>query len=192
MSLEQTHAFIMEHVHAGCVVARVHTGDPSLYAAMPEQMRLLDVEGVPCEVVPGVTAAFAAAAQAKASFTLPGVRQSLVFTRLPGRTPVPEGERLRDLARSGAALAVYLSGGKAADLTAELRAAGLPEDTPILCAVRVGWPGQRLVWTDLAGLEETARDMDRQAVFLVLPESGEAERSKLYDPGFAHGFRDKS
>jgi precorrin-4/cobalt-precorrin-4 C11-methyltransferase len=87
---------------------------------------------------------------------------------------------------------VYLSGGKAADLTAELRAAGLPEDTPILCAVRVGWPGQRLVWTDLAGLEETARDMDRQAVFLVLPESGEAERSKLYDPGFAHGFRDKS
>jgi len=192
MSLEQTHAFIMEHVHAGSVVARVHTGDPSLYGAVPEQMRLLDGEGVSYEVVPGVTAAFAAAAQAHASFTLPGVRQSLVFTRLPGRTPVPEGERLRDLARTGASLAVYLSGGKAADLTAELRAAGLPEDTPVLCAVRVGWPGQRLVWTDLAGLEETARDMDRQAVFLVLPESGEAGRSKLYDPGFAHGFRGES
>jgi precorrin-4/cobalt-precorrin-4 C11-methyltransferase len=192
MGLEETHAFIMEHVRAGRDVARVHTGDPSLYGAMLEQMRLLDAEGVEYEVVPGVTAAFAAAAEARAVFTVPERCQTLVLTRLPGRTPVPEAERLRELAKTGAALAVYLSGGKAADLAEELRAAGLPENAPILCARRVGWPEQRLVWTDVAGLEHAARDMDRQTVFLVLPDAKGGQRSKLYDPDFAHGFRDKS
>lgn len=191
MNLEETHEFIVGHVRAGRIVARVHTGDPSLYGAILEQMHLLDREGIEYEVVPGVTAAFAAAAAAKSVFTVPGLCQTLVLTRLPGRTPMPESERLRELARTGAALAVYLSGSKVADLAAELRAAGLPEKTRVICAKRVGWPEQKLIRTTLAGLEKAAGEngFDKQTVFLVLPEQDRDSRSKLYDPDFSHGRR---
>jgi precorrin-4/cobalt-precorrin-4 C11-methyltransferase len=191
MSLEETHSFMLAHARAGGVVARVHTGDPSLYGAMPEQMRLLEADGVEYEVVPGVTAAFAAAAEAGVVFTIPERCQTLVLTRLPGRTSVPESERLRDLARSGAALAVYLSGAKAADLERELRAAGLSEDAPVLCAQRVGWPDGRCIETTVGGLVKTAEvnGLDRQTVFLILPEQDSGTRSRLYDVNFSHGCR---
>ena len=190
MSLEETHAFIIKHVENGDV-ARVHTGDPSLYGAMPEQMRLLDEAGMEYEVVPGVTAAFAAAAAAGASFTLPEVCQSLVLTRLPGRTPMPEAERLREMARTGASLAVYLSGAKASDLAEELMAAGLHEDRPVLCAHRVGWPEQRLIWSSVGDLARAAAEngLENQTVFMILPQ-GRGARSRLYDPDFSHGCRE--
>ncbi len=194
LTLEATHALILETVAAGGAVARVHTGDPSLYGAMREQMALLDRDNIDYEVVPGVTAAFAAAAAAGLSFTVPETTQTLILTRLPGRTPVPEAERLRELARHGTSLAVYLSAGDVDALQTELLAAGLPPDTPVLAAQAVGWPHQTLARTTVAQVAACAREhgFTRQTVFLVLPgeKNKEAARSKLYDPDFKHGYRE--
>ncbi len=197
MTLEETHALMRAAVLAGKNVARVHTGDPSLYGAIREQMALLDREGLEYQVVPGVTAAFAAAAAARVSLTVPGSVQCLGVTRMGGRTEVPRGQGVRDIARNGGSLAVYLSTPEAARLERELLEAGVAPQTPVLAACRVGWPDQRLVWTTVASLAETvaAENLTRQTVFLILPGEAERERqgtarSKLYAPGFAHGFRD--
>lgn len=188
LSLEQTHAMIMDAVRTGGMVARVHTGDPSLYGAVREQAELLDAEGVAWEVVPGVSAAFAAAAAAKESLTIPGLRQSVILTRAPGRTEVPE--KLRDLAAQGAALAVYLSGGDPGAVARELMAGGLSADTLVVVAHRLGWPGELLKHATLGDLEQAVEPgMERQTLFLVLPGEAQGARSKLYDAGFAHGFR---
>ncbi|WP_353115681.1 precorrin-4 C(11)-methyltransferase [Nitratidesulfovibrio sp.] len=192
LTLEQTHALLRATALAGGTAARVHTGDPSLYGTVREQMRLLHAEGIACSVVPGVTAAFAAAAAAGVSFTAPEVTQSLVITRLEGRTPVPDAERLRELARHGSAMAVYLSAAAPERLQEELAAAGVAPHTPVLAAHRVGWPDQALAWTTAGGLAETMRThgFSRQTVFLVLPgEAAGDTASRLYAADFAHGWR---
>lgn len=193
LNLEETHALLAETARRGGLCARVHTGDPSLFGAVREQMALLDRDGIPYAVVPGVTAAFAAAAAASASFTVPERCQSLVITRTPGRTPMPEGERLADLARHGSSLAVYLSAGAVEHIREELLAAGLEPETKVIAAHRVGWPGENVVDTTVDDLPDTVREhgMTRQTVFLILPgELAGETRSKLYDASFAHGFRD--
>lgn len=192
MTLEETHALMVETVKTGDLVARVHTGDPSLYGAVKEQMVLLDKDGIPYEVVPGVTVAFAAAAAAKVSFTLPEKTQTLIFTRLAGRTPVPEKEQLKDLARHKTSLAIYLSAANTARIVEELIFAGYEEDTPIVLAYRVGWPDEIILSSPLSELVETVKnhDIKRQAVFLILPGQEEEKTfSKLYSPDFRHGFR---
>ncbi|MGE4298287.1 MAG: precorrin-4 C(11)-methyltransferase [Desulfovibrionaceae bacterium] len=193
LNLDETHALLVETARAGGMAVRVHTGDPSLYGAMREQMRLLDAEGIGYEVVPGVTAAFAAAATAGLSLTVPERSQTVILTRTPGRTPMPEGERLRDLARHRCALAIYLSAADPDPMVAELRAGGLSAATPVLAAYRVGWPDEATYPTTLGGLCATVREhgLTRQTLFLVLPgEDGAAHFSKLYAPDFAHGFRE--
>ena len=193
MTLEETHALLLDCAGAGGLAARVHTGDPALYGAVAEQAALLDAAGIPWEVVPGVTAAFAAAAAAKVGLTRPGGAQSVVVTRMAGRTPVPEAQGLERFAATGASLALYLSASLADEARERLLAGGLAADTPVIAARRVGWPDELVVRTTV---EAMARDagragMDRQTVFLVLPGAQEAaEPSKLYDQGFAHGFRD--
>jgi precorrin-4/cobalt-precorrin-4 C11-methyltransferase len=190
LTLEESHALVREAVARGENVARVHTGDPSLYGAMREQMLLLQREGIRCLVVPGVTAACAAAALAGVSFTVPGIAQSLILTRLAGRTPVPERERVRRLAEHHCPLAVYLAAGRERELQKELSA--LPGETPVICAHRIGWPEERLVRTTVAQLAATAEKeiFSHQTVFLILPgQDDESARSLLYDPAFAHGRR---
>ena len=190
LTLEETHALLAECVRAGGDAARVHTGDPGLYGAVAEQSALLDRDGVAWEIVPGVTAAFAAAAAAGVGFTAPGVSQSLIVTRAPGRTPVPTSESLRSLAAHGCALAVYLSAAQARTVQEELLAGGLAPDTPVVIGHRMGWPDGSLRRARLDGLAEAAAGLDRQTVFLVLPAlDREAERSRLYAPEFGHGFR---
>lgn len=193
MTLEETHELIREVVTESGNVARVHTGDPSLYGAIREQMLLLEHDAIPYSVVPGVTAAFAAAAVAGVSFTVPEATQCLTITRVAGRTPVPAGQEVRDLAAHGGSLAVYLSGADAGGLAAQLRLAKLPEDTPIIAAYRVGWPEQRIMHMTLASLEERMEQesMRRQLVFLVLPgeKAPRNAASKLYDKSFSHGWR---
>ena len=192
MNLEETHALMMETVKSGGVVARVHTGDPSLYGAVKEQMILLDREGIAYKVIPGVTVAFAAAAAAKISFTVPEKTQTLIFTRLSGRTPVPDKEQLRDLARHKTSLAIYLSVSNTEGIVEELISAGYAEDTRIILAYRVGWPDEMILSSPLSELTQTVKehDINRQAVFLVLPGQDEEETfSKLYSPEFGHGFR---
>ena len=201
MTLQETHALIKEFALRGQNTARVHTGDPALYGALLEQTRLLDRDGIPWSVVPGVSAAFAAAAAAGQSLTLPEIRQTLAITRLPGKTPVPEGENLRALAATGAALAVYLSAEHTGQLQNELLSAGLAPDTKVIVGHRVSWPDEAVAATSLAGLADftRARGFSRQTVFLVLPgESFDPQKDAASDPGtvsrlyaaeFSHGFR---
>jgi precorrin-4 C11-methyltransferase len=192
LNLEETHALIMDTVRAGGLAVRVHTGEPSLYGAVREQAELLRRDGVKYEIIPGVTAAFAAAARAEISFTVPEITQTLILTRMSGRTPVPESESISTLAAHGSSLAVYLSADKAAELAKELRKADTPEDTVIVIGLKVGHPGEKIIRTTLSGLEQTARDnaLSRQAVFLILPgENVTPTASRLYAADFGHGFR---
>lgn len=200
MTLEQTHA-ILTRAHAqGKQAVRVHTGDSCLYGAIREQMHLLDKEGIAYEVIPGVTAAFAGAAGAALSFTVPEKTQTLIITRLAGRTPVPERENLADLARHGSAMAVYLSAADPEGVVSQLRAGGLEEGTVIVVAHRVGWPDEYIIQTTLGNVVDIVREKKllRQTVFLVFPgeysgqddaEKGQQYTSKLYDATFSHGFR---
>lgn len=192
LTLNEIHALIMERVRVGGTVARVHTGDPSLYGAIKEQMILLDQEGIGYEVIPGVTAAFAAAAAAKISFTLPEKVQSLIVTRLAGRTPVPDLEQLRELARHNTSMAIYLSSFDPERIAEELLTGGYSGDTPIVVACKVGWPGELILTTQLSTLAQVVKEagINRQAVFLVLPgQKDDPVFSRLYSPDFSHGFR---
>ncbi len=192
LTLTECHALVREAVSQGGDVARVHTGDPSLFGALREQIALLEKDGIRWQVVPGVTAACAAAAAAGVSFSVPEITQSLIITRQEGRTPMPERERIARLASHGTSVAVYLSGRLAAALQAELLSGGVAPETPVLCAKQVGWPAQALVWTTVEKLASCVEEnaLTRQTVFLILP--GEARRgaqSRLYDPSFSHARR---
>ena len=192
MTLDETHAMILETIRSGGMVARVHTGDPSLYGATKEQMTLLDRDGVSYEVIPGVTVAFAAAAAARVSFTLPEKTQSLIFTRLEGRTPVPEKESLKELARSNSSMAIYLSSTNPEAVEKELMEGGYPEDTPVVIGYRIGWPDQWLITTSISSLASDVKQagINKQAVFLILPgQQDDPIFSKLYSRDFSHGFR---
>jgi precorrin-4/cobalt-precorrin-4 C11-methyltransferase len=193
MTLSQTHAFLRERLQRGLLVARVHTGDPALYGAVREQIHLLEEEGLPYEIVPGITAAFAAAARAGVSYTLPERTQSLILTRAEGRTPVPDKEALPGLAAHGAAMAIYLSAGNAGAVQRQLLDGGYAPDTPVVIAYRVGWPEERILKVCLKDMAETAEgeDITRQALFLVLPgQQEEPVFSRLYSADFGHGYRE--
>ena len=179
-------------------VVRLHTGDPSLYGAIREQMHLLDAGGIPWKVIPGVTAAFSAAAELGLEYTLPEITQTLIITRAAGRTPVPESEDLSALAAHGASMAIYLSVGQAAKVSRALAGAFGP-DSPVCVIYRSSWPDQKVLWTSAAALVKdlSQNGITRQAVILAGrgvesitpgPKSA-APRSKLYDPKFSHGYR---
>jgi precorrin-4/cobalt-precorrin-4 C11-methyltransferase len=195
LTLAQTHALIAEGYHNGELVVRLHTGDPSLYGAIQEQMALLDRERIPYRVVPGVSAVFAAAAALKQELTLPEVSQTLILTRLAGRTPVPETEQLRKLASHRATLVIYLSVQQIEQVVAELLH-HYPAETPMVVAYRVGWPEEMLLKTTLANAVSAvkAAGISRQALIMVGEVFGAAARqefaqSKLYDESFSHGYR---
>ncbi len=191
LTLEENHDLIIKSLKRGELAVRIHTGDPSLYGALPEQIALLNRDGFAWEVIPGITAACAAAAVAGISFTLPEISQSLIITRQAGRTPIPPEESIASLASHQTTMAIYLSGKLAAQVQDEL-SRHLPDDTRILCAHRVGWPAQKLVWTTLNELADCVQKngLESQTVFLVLPSSGKAARpSSLYDKNFSHQYR---
>jgi precorrin-4/cobalt-precorrin-4 C11-methyltransferase len=195
LSLEETHLLLRDGHAAGMRVVRLHTGDPSLYGAIQEQMDLLDRDAIPYEVVPGVSAVFAAAAALRQELTLPDVSQTLILTRMAGRTPVPEAESLESLASHRATLVVYLSVQRIEEVVARL-SAGYPPHTPVVVAYRVGWPDQEIVrgtLRDIAG-KVRASGIGRQAIIMIgdalgSRNRGEKTRSRLYDETFSHGFR---
>jgi len=192
LTLEQTHELLMATVRAGGMAARVHTGDPSLYGAVAEQAALLDAQGVTWEIVPGVTAAFATAAMAGVGFTVPGATQSLVITRAPGRTAVPQAEALSAFAARGCSMAVYLSATLAGEVRAGLLAGGLAPGVRVVVGHRVGWPDGAVAHTTVGELadEVARRGWAGQVVFLVLPAQDSAGApSRLYAADFAHGRR---
>ena len=177
----------------GLRVARVHSGDPSLWGAVQEQLERCRELGLATEVIPGVSSFTAAAAQIGRELTIPEVAQSVILTRLGGgKTPMPPGEDLTELARHGATMAVFLSAARSARLQADLLAGGYPPDTPCVVAYQVSWPGELIVRCPLGKLAETVRahKLWKHTLVLVGPalEAG-GTRSHLYHPGHFHGHR---
>ena len=192
LSLEEQVSILSEHALAGKKVVRLHTGDPSMYGAIAEQIEGLRQRGVEPEVVPGVSSVFAAAAALKTELTYPGLSQSLVLTRTAGRTPMPAGENPTAFAKTGATLAFFLSMGNIRPLADELMAAGLEDSTPAAIVYRASWPDERVIRGTLgtiAGLAEES-GIGRQALILVGKAlEGSGAQSKLYDHKFSHGYR---
>ena len=197
LNLDQVLELLIAGGRAGKKVVRLHTGDPCLYGAIQEQMEALDAEDIGYAVIPGVTATFAAAASLRQELTLPGVSQTLTLTRLAGRTPVPETERLRRIAANGGTIALYLSVGMMEELVAELLAGGVfNSETPAAVVSRASWPDERTVEGTLADIAAKVQQagITRQALVLVgevlsARGKGVPEKSKLYDPEFSHGYR---
>ena len=195
MDLEQIVAALAEGHENGRRVVRLHTGDPSLYGAVGEQMAALEDLGIPFRVIPGVTAAFAAAAAMGIEYTVPEVTQTLILTRMAGRTSVPEAESLASLAGHGASMVIYLSMALIDAVAEELSKAYGPE-APCAVAFRVSQPEERILTTRLERLAQAAHTegIHRQAVIMVgpaldHPRALDTLRSKLYDRTFSHGYR---
>ena len=191
MTLEEIIARMEEAVAGGKKVARLHTGDPSLYGALREQLDRLEEKGIPYEIIPGVSSFLAAAATLRREYTLPEGSQTLILTRMEGRTPVPERERLGLLAGHGASLCLFLSAHLIEEAVGEL-AQGYPLDTPAAVVEKASWPEERVVTGTLADIAARARaaGIEKTALILVggfLAPSG--TRSRLYDGRFTHAFR---
>ncbi|MCZ8516351.1 precorrin-4 C(11)-methyltransferase [Paenibacillus filicis] len=197
MTLEEMVAVMADRVRQGKLVVRVHTGDPSVYGAILEQVVLLKQESIDCEIVPGVSSVFAAAAAVGAELTVPELTQTLIITRTEGRTPMPEREQLRDLASHHCTLALFLSATLTKKIVRELTEAGWSEETPVAVVQRASWPDQLIVRTTLGRLDEDMRVNGIRSHAMILagwaldPElkNKDAHRSKLYDASFTHRFR---
>ena len=199
MTLEQVTAVFASQPDASIV--RLHSGDPTVYSAIGEQIAWCVARGRPFEIVPGVSSMGAAAAAAGQELTVPGIAQSVVLTRLAHRTSAStaEGERMGALARPGVTMAVFLSAARPEALQEELLAAGsvYAHDTPAVIALRVSWPDERIVRTTVGALAASLRDLGETTTVLVLV--GEAlrraappVRSHVYLPGFETSFRSSS
>lgn len=192
MTLEAITAVYRRAAAADAAVARVHSGDPSLYGALQEQVERCEALGLDWEIVPGVTSVSAVAAAAGRELTVPEIAQSVITTRLATRTPMPDGEGLADLAAHGTTMALLLSASRPRRLQQELLAGGYPPGTPCVVGHRVSWPEERLVRCELGNLAASIREMGVRMHTLVLVGPALAAagtRSHLYDPGFAHTHR---
>ena len=193
MTLEQVVEVIEEAYREGKLTVRLHTGDPCLYGAIREQMDEMDRLGIPYEICPGVSSFCGAAAALGAEYTLPGVSQSVVITRMAGRTPVPERESIRSFASHGATMVIFLSAGLLGQLEGELMAGGYGEDTPAAIVYRATWPDERVLRCRVSTLAKTARDAGVSKTALIIVGETVAqrgyERSRLYDPSFTTEYR---
>ena len=193
MTLEEVIETMKAAEAEGKMTVRLHTGDPSLYGAHREQMDLLDEAGIGYDVVPGVSSFCGAAATLNAEYTLPNVSQSVIITRMEGRTPVPDGEKLRKMASHGCTLVLFLSTSLLDGAVEELLAGGAyTEDTPAAIVYKATWPDQKVWRCTIGTLAETAREagVKNTALITIGGFLGDAyDRSRLYDPTFTHMFR---
>ena len=193
MTLEEVLSVMEQSAAEGKMVVRLHTGDPSLYGAVREQMDALDERGITYESCPGISAAFGAAASMDLEYTLPGLSQSLIITRMEGRTPVPEKESIESWAAHGATMAIYLSTGMLGELSRRLVSGGYSEDTPAAIIYKATWPEEEYYYCTVSELEKTAADhgITKTALILVGDVIGKSgyEKSKLYDKTFTTEFR---
>lgn len=197
MVLEDIAAWLIERARRHTTVVRLQTGDPSLYGALIEMVQPLDTAGIAVGVVPGVSSAMASAAAATESLTLPEVTQTVILTRVAGRTPMPPGESLVELARHHCTLCLFLSITLLGKVKTDLLAAGWRDDAPVLVVQKASWPEQELI---VRGTLADIRDQCRaakivsQAMIIVSPALGARtwptlKKSKLYDAAFTHRFR---
>ena len=193
MTLEEVLEMMFQAEAAGKTTVRLHTGDPCVYGAIREQMDALDERGIPYDDTPGVSSFCGAAAALNAEYTLPGVSQSVIITRLAGRTPVPEAESLRSMAQHGTSMAVFLSSGMLDRVQEELLQGAYQEDTPAALVYKATWPEEKVVRCTVGTLAQVgaAEGIRKTALVLVGNFLGsEYERSKLYDPAFTTEFRE--
>ena len=196
MTLEEVLEVMIPAHQAGKAVVRLHTGDPCLYGAIREQMDELDKAGIDYAVTPGVSSFCGAASALKAEYTLPDVSQTVIITRMAGRTPVPEREALHKLASQGTTMVLFLSTGLIPKLVEELLAGGVyTADTPAAIVYKATWPDEKVFRCTIGTLEQTAKEnsITKTALITVGGFLGnEYERSKLYDPTFTTEFREAS
>lgn len=192
-SAELTLEQVLEAMQTGENVVRLHTGDPCLYGAVREQMDALGRLGIPYDVTPGVSSFCGAAAALGAEYTLPGVSQSVILTRMAGRTAVPAGESVAALAAHGASMVIFLSAGMLEEVQAELLKGAYAPDTPAALVYKATWPEEKTVRCTVGTLARAGRENRITKTALVLVGdflSADYERSKLYDPTFTTGYRE--
>lgn len=191
MTLEQVLTVMTESVALGKTVARVHTGDPSIYGAIREQMDALNQKGIDYEVIPGVSSFLAAAAALKMEYTLPDVTQTVILTRMEGRTGVPGRESIEALSKHRATMVIFLSTGLIENLVEELKK-GYPEQTPIAVVYKASWPEQRIIRGNLSDIAQKVSEsgIRKTALIVVGDFLGDSYAlSKLYDKHFTHEYR---
>ncbi len=193
MTLEEVIEEIKRGYKKGLKVVRLHTGDPTIYGAIKEQMDKLQDMDIPFELVPGVSSFTAACAAIEKEFTLPGVSQTVILTRIEGRTPVPKGEDLEDLARHKASMAIFLSV-QEIDRVVEKLARGYGSyDTPVAVVYRASWEDQDVIFGNLRNISKKVKEKNINKMAQILVGDfldSDYDRSKLYDPEFTHKFRD--
>ena len=195
LTLEEVIEIIRAAEVQGKTTVRLHTGDSSIYGAVREQFDELDALGIAYDVCPGVSAFCGAAAALKAEYTLPDVSQTVIITRMEGRTPVPEKEKIRSLAAHQSTMVLFLSTGLLEGLQAELMAGGYAPETPAAIVYKATWPDEKQFRCRLCDLAKTAKEnnITKTALIVVGGFLGDAyERSKLYDPSFTTEFREAS
>ena len=193
MSLDDVLAVTKASVAEGKTVVRLHTGDPAIYGAIQEQMDALKEMGITYDVTPGVSSFLATAAALQQEYTLPNVTQTVIITRMEGRTPMPEKEKLSMLASHGATMCIFLSVQMIDKVAAELIEGGYDKTTPVAIVVKASWPDQRIIRGTLETIADVVAEegVIRQAMIVVSRVlDTDYELSKLYDKGFAHMYRD--
>ncbi len=195
MTLEEVIDIILKAEKEEKMIVRLHTGDPSIYGAIKEQMKELDKHGIDYDVCPGVSSFCGAAAALKAEYTLPDVSQTVIISRMAGRTPVPEKESIASLAAHKATMVLFLSTGLLNELQTELIRGGYSPDTPAAIVYKATWDDEKICRCTVSTLAETAaaNNITKTALITVGGFLGDTfERSKLYDPSFSTEFREAS
>ena len=192
MTLEEVIAAMVPAAQEGKLVVRLHTGDPSVYGAHREQMDLLRSYNLDFEIVPGVSSFCAAAASLKAEYTLPDVSQSVIITRMEGRTGVPPKQKIKDYAKHHATMVIFLSAGMLDKLQKELISGGYGADEPAAIVYKASWPDEKVLHCTVGTIAETAaaNNVKNLALITVGGFLGSVyERSELYNPTFETGYR---
>lgn len=195
MTLEEIVDKMEKAVKEGLKVVRLHTGDPTIYGAIREQMDLLDEKGIEYEVIPGVSSFTAACSAIKKEFTLPNVAQTVILTRIEGRTPVPEEEDLELLAKHKASMALFLSVKDMDRVVKKLNKGYGREDVPVAVVYKATWGDEKIIMGTLKDIEKKVEQAGITKTAQILVGDfikGEYERSKLYDPSFSHEYREAS
>ncbi len=193
LNLDQIIELMKDGYEAGKVVVRLHSGDPSIYGAILEQMECLNELSIPYTIIPGVSSAFGVAARLGIEYTVPEVSQTLIITRLSGRTPVPKKESLDSLSMHEASMLIFLSIKKIEKVVEELKK-GYPIDTPVAVIEKVSWPEEKIIIGTLKDIAQKVKDagITKTAIIAVskaLSDRVEGKRSMLYNPSFSHGLR---
>ncbi len=193
MTLEQVIAVIEKAEAEGKTTVRLHTGDSSIYGAVREQFDELDQRNIPYDVCPGVSSFCGAASSLKAEYTLPDVSQTVIITRTAGRTPVPQGQSIRELAAHQATMVLFLSTSLTKELQADLLAGGYPGETPVAVVYKATWPEERIFRCTVDTLHKTVTENGLTKTSLIIVGNCMGDkylRSLLYHPGFATEFRE--